>query len=222
MASLSLVLFIGAPIVFLFLEKPLGLVTKVRDKFDRLYVLRAGFSLYNLFSFFGITGVWAYMLMYAPQVFAQYSNPVTAFYLNGHWLSWLAVLGVVTVVGHFDIIKGAYAGAFVYSVHELTWITFAGVYNNLLIAVYAHYAVALIVMVTLLVSYFAAFRGLPRHKEVLVFSVMLIFDVMWVLAGFHAAVNNWLPNPVTPYFNDQFVGVIEVLGWVLPSLVVIL
>jgi len=113
-----------APLIFLLLERPLGLVSKVTGYLDSLWVFRKGFSLYNLISYFILIGMWAFMLMYIPQVLSEYSNPILANYLNGHWLSWLGLLCVVTVFGHFDIIKGVYAGAFVYCIHELTWVVF--------------------------------------------------------------------------------------------------
>jgi hypothetical protein len=222
MTSLGLIAFIAAPIALLLLEKPFGLVTKAVDRLDRIWILRKGLSVYNFASFWVMVGLWAFMLMYAPQVFAENKNPVVAFYLDGHWLSWLALLAVVTRFGYFNIVRGAYAGAFVYCAHELTWITFAGIYNGAMVMIYLHFAPALVVMVSLVLGYFLAYRGLPLRKEVLVVLIIMVWDVLWMFAGFHAAVNNWLPNPKTAYFYDPIVNLVEVLGWVIPSLVALL
>jgi hypothetical protein len=209
------------PAVLFFAERPFRLITKIVNRLDSMWVLKEGFSLYNLASFWLIVGLWAFMLMYAPQVFAGNTNPIIAFYINGHWASWLALLAVVTRFGYFDAVTGMYAGAFVYSVHEIAWITFAGVYNGIMETLYIHYAPALFVMVFLLLGCLS-YNALPTHKMILVLSIVIVWDILWALAGFHTAVANWLPMPKTIYFTDPIVNIIEVLGWVIPSLVTLL
>jgi len=219
--SLFLLVYIGVPFLFLILEKPFKLVSSTRDYMNRLWVFREGFSIYNLMSFFILLGAWIYFLAPLPQLLSK-GNIFIETYTDGHWLSWVGLIAVMTVFGYFDIIKGVYVAAFVYSVHELSWITAAGIFYNMVWSIYVHYWPIMIVMVLLLLGYFLAYRGLPTYKEALVITVILIFDALWMAAGFHVTVENWMTPPATIYFSNSIVNVVEVLSWVLPAVVCLL
>ena len=235
MTDFFTLILVSSPLVLLLLQKPFGLVSRFTRWLDSLYVFVEGFSLYKLASYFILVGTWAFFLMYSPQVFSEYKNPLLADYLNGHWVSWLILVGVVTYFGHFDIIRGVYIGAFIYSIHELSWIVtdafyfqyFAPksiitltvnpsgfIFENVLM----HYWPLMIVMAGLLVGYFVAWRGLSRRKEVLIITIVVVWDILWLMAGFHTSVNNFLVLPKTSFYTNPNVNVVEILGWVLPSL----
>lgn len=216
-----LIAYIGAPLSFLILEKPFGLVSLVRDYLNRLWLIREGFSVYNLMSFFVLLGVWLYFLAPIPQLLSQ-GNIFIELYTNGHWMSWIGLIAVMTVFGYFDIIKGVYIAGFIYSIHELAWITGAGIYNGMLWSIYVHYAPIMVVMTLLILGYFLAYRGLPKYKEVLIVVVIIVFDILWMMAGFHSTVENWMTPPATMYYANPIVNVIEVLSWFLPAMVALL
>ena len=226
MVDLFTIAFVGTPLILFLLKKPLGLVSRITSYFDGFYVLQRGkfsLSLYKIFSYFALVGLWAFMLEYLPQVFSENNNPAIANYLNGHWLSWIAMVIVITRYGYFDIIKGAYAAAFIYSIHESMWvISDAIAYSQYAEGIFLHYIPLLLVMGFLLIGYFFAWRGLPRGKEALIIAIVITWDVLWLLAGFHTSVNNYFPNPKTPFYTDPLVNIIEILGWVIPTVVAVI
>lgn len=221
MVSLFDVVYIGAPTLLFITEWRWKLVSKVTDRLDAMWIIRPGFSIYNLFSFFFLIGTWIFFLIGLPQLLAQ-GNPLIEYYWNGHWLSWVALAVVISRHGYFNIIKGLYAGAFVYAVHELSWIGLAGVFYNAEAVVYAHYWVAIAVMSIMLIGYMLAFRALPLRTEILIVAVILTWDALWVAAGFHSSVANWFPDPKTIFFTDPNVNVLETLSWLIPSLIALL
>lgn len=221
MAEILLYLIPALPVAFLILEKPFGYISRLTGYLDSMYVFREGFSLYNLFSFFFIVGLWAYLLAPAPQ-FLTTQNVVLQRLGGDHWLNIIALFLVITRYGYFDFVKGVYAGSFLYVFHEIIWTAYDLLfYNEHALVIIFRWWPLFTIMTALGLGYFAAWRSIPRRKEIMVIAILLVWHTLWYLAGWHVEVNNYLSAP-TPYTYSLDVNLIVVLSWIIPALVLIL
>lgn len=223
MLTFELVVYVCAPIIILLLEKPFGLITRLTDYFNSIWVFKQEFTLYKLISYFLLIGVWAYFGLFLPNVLALHENLITVYYVNGHYLSWLILMAAITRYGYFNVIKGAYVGALVYSIHELVWLISDGIYLGQVVALLEHFWPLVAVLSFLGAGYFLAYRSLPSWKEVAIIASIIAFDVVWYVGGWQIGVQNFYAvSPKTLLFNDPATNLIEVASWALPAIIVML
>jgi len=217
-------------LVLLFLKKPMNIVGLITGYLDKKRVFWR-FSVYGFISFVCAVGPAILLLAAIPGMVAAGEDPLlTPYVSNGHWLSWFAITLVVFVVGRKDILKGVFAGAFVYGSHEAIWFfasaaqfsssqyvgepyqqAFFGVFRTIVTG----YMPLASTVVIILLAYFLAWRVLPWKKEAIIIAIPAVWGALQLLFGLP---NTMILGNPTSYFSNPWVNMAEELTWVLPCL----
>lgn len=218
-------------IALLFLKKPVDILDPIIKFLDRRLFWRISF--YRMVSMLVAFVPFLYLMSYVPGMITSGQDPLTAYYFSGHWMSWTILMVAVIAYGYKDILRGAVVGAFIYGSHEAVWVIssvaifsspyytgenystgFWGVFQLILTS----YLPLVVTIIVVLAAYFFAYRILSWKREAIIIAVPAVWGVITMAVNFPMTLEL---GSTTPYFNDPWVNLAEVMTWVIPVIVAV-
>jgi len=224
-----------APYIFvtlLFLQRPVALVGRLIKYLDRKIVFR-GYSIYRIISSPLAVIPTLIILVFLPSIIEAGQDPIVAWYFDGHWFSWFALSLVLFRYGYKDIVKGLFAIAFVYGIHETDWFigtvtqfsspiytgeSFSAGFFGVMRTVFFSYIPLMITIITILAAYFIAWRVFTWKREIAMLAVPAIWGVIAIATNFPDTI---ALGVTTTYYTNPWVNLAEVLSWVIPVAIAI-
>lgn len=183
---------------------------------SRIQIGRNKLGFYSFVSYFVCLGGIIYFALQLDLLGSQ--NIIEFHVVAGHWISEVAMVCLVTIYGYRDILKGVYAAAFLFCLHEAVFMVMDGIYLGRLLDVIGSSWPLMAFYIMMLIGYFVNFRVLPRRTEILVVVMLAVFYALWWNAGFDISSANFLGVMGTNHIASLDVNLNEVIGWVVPAL----
>lgn len=195
-------------------------VDRFKEAFNKIIVGHAGdlrVSGYNIFSYFVLIGGWLILLSGTQNQPPQYNNIMLWRFFTAHWFILLAVVVVISVAGFYDIIRGLGSAMFLLGWHELIWMfAAAAAFGTVFLTYFWIFYVFLGSMIAL--YYLGGFRSMKLKDELMVVGSMIVFDLVWLAAGFPVSVQSY--TGWTDLTNVS-TALIENLSWVVPAMIIV-
>ena len=223
---LTAYVFIGLMI----LSKPVNLVGYVTSRLDKKHLFWK-FSVYGLLSTIVFVIPFVFLLAYLPNLILTGQDPLLGRYYSGHWIVWFGLVLVGLEFGWKNVIKGLFAGAFVYCSHEGVWAVqsvaqfsrfqYTGLpYQQSFLSVgwvmLTDFSPLITTIILGLIGYFVVCRVFSLKKEIAIVAIPAIWGIIDLIFNFP---NTIILGTFTPSYSDPVINAAEVLTWVIPIVI---
>jgi hypothetical protein len=165
----------------------------------------------------GVLSGWITIMMFFTNLDTNIVMQRTTILETGHYLVWASIFIVYLRYGILDPIKGAFITGRYAAIHELVWyVGYFWANPNVIPEVASSYFPFFVFCTCLTIASFVLFPdAVPRNKMVIFLVATIVFDALWVEAGFPITVD--LVDGKTDLYPDLQTNMTEDDSWLIPA-----